>query len=84
MWFIPTIERLGEAKLACALGIPLKNVRRWIDLDSIPAEWFAPIARAALALGQPDISVEFLADQAEARRLHRSALKSGTRSEARA
>jgi len=67
MWFVPLIKRFGLSELARALGLPTKNVSRWVDLDSIPAEWFAPVARAAAARGFHDISVELLAARAEAR-----------------
>jgi hypothetical protein len=82
MWFIPLIERFGVAELAAQLALPPKNIRRWVDLDSIPAEWFAPISRAAKARGLIEIDLEYLADRAEARRLHRSALKRDVQTEA--
>ncbi len=73
MWFSPLIERWGVAVLAADLGLPTKNVRRWVDLDSIPAEWFAAIARAAAKRGLEGINLEQLAALAEGRRIARRA-----------
>lgn len=78
MFFRPIIDLWGVERLAEALTLPRKNVRRWIDHDSIPAEWFAAVARAAALENDPSIrqiSVEFLASRAEERRL---TLKSAT------
>jgi len=72
MFFAPIIERFGIPDLATAVGLPTKNVRRWVDLDSIPAEWFAAVARAAKRRGFRDITVDHLARVAERRRLARS------------
>lgn len=71
MIFRPLIERWGIAELATALALPTKNVRRWWDSDSIPAEWFSAIGRAAEARDFEDITVEHLAELAERRRLER-------------
>lgn len=70
---VDVIERWGVAELARDLGLPTKNVRRWLDFDSIPAEWFAAVARAAVRRGYHDITVDALARGAEARRLLRAA-----------
>lgn len=70
MWFIPIIE-LWNGNLAGDLGLPGKNVKRWVDFDSIPAEWFAPVARAAAARGFTQVTVELLAARAEARAVER-------------
>ncbi|WP_167765263.1 MULTISPECIES: carph-isopro domain-containing protein [unclassified Brevundimonas] len=72
MFFIPIIERFGVTDLAEAIGLPSKNVRRWVDLDSIPAEWFAAVARAARRRGVDGVTVAHLADVAERRRLSRA------------
>lgn len=72
MFFAPIIERFGIAELAAAVGLPTKNVRRWVDLDSIPAEWFAAVVSAAKARGFRDITADHLARVAERRRLARS------------
>jgi len=70
MWFIPIIE-LWKGELASDLGLPGKNVKRWVDFDSIPAEWFAPVARAAANRGFTHVTVELLAARAEARAVAR-------------
>jgi hypothetical protein len=72
MIFASVISRWGVAELAADLGLPTKNVRRWVDNDSIPAEWFAAVARAADVRGHADITVEKLAMLAEERRLRRA------------
>lgn len=77
MFFKPLIERWGVAALATDLGLPAKNIRRWIDSDSIPAEWFAAIGRRASERGLSDITVEKLADLAERRRVERAATGEG-------
>lgn len=63
MFFTPIIDRRGLAELASDLGLPMKNVRRWIDSDSIPADWWKPIADSGVA------TLDELASAAEARRL---------------
>lgn len=73
MTCVEIIARWTVTELAKDLGIPAKNVRRWVDFDSIPADWFAAIARAAELRGFHDITVEALADVAEARRLAKAA-----------
>lgn len=67
----------GAAELARALDLPgddqgAKQVRAWIYRDSIPAEWFAAIARVAAKRGQA-VTVESLAVMAENRRCRRLA-----------
>lgn len=69
MFFSPLIERWGVAEMAADLGLPTKNVRRWVDLDSIPADWFAAIARSARSRGDREITEKHLAALAEQRRL---------------
>lgn len=59
--------------MAADLGLPVKNVRSWNHSDSIPAEWFAALARAAPGRGMPEITAEHLADLAERRRKSREA-----------
>jgi len=76
MFFTPIIRRFDIATLSQGLGIPVKNIRRWIDLDSIPAEWFSPVVRHAQQMGHADISHELLSSRAEARRLHLRASRS--------
>lgn len=49
MFFKPIIARWGEAKLAEALKLPVKNVRRWGDTDSIPGGWYARVAETGIA-----------------------------------
>jgi hypothetical protein len=72
MFFAPLIHDWGVAEMASALGLPTKNVRRWVDLDSIPADWFAAIARAARKSGRRHITAAHLAELAERRRLARA------------
>ena len=73
MFFTPIIDRFdGPAALAALLELPTKNVRRWVDFDSIPAEWFAAVERAAKARGFKEITVRHLAALAEERRLARA------------
>ncbi len=67
MFFQPIIARKGVAGLAAALALPAKNVRRWVDSDSIPAEWWKPLADAGVA------SLDELAAAAQTRRLGRQA-----------
>lgn len=71
MFFSPLIEGWGVAVLAADLDLPVKNVRRWIDNDSIPAEWFAPVARAARRRGVKGVTEKSLAAIAEQRRMAR-------------
>ena len=77
MTFAQILSRWGLAELAGDLGLPVKNVRRWSDLGSIPSEWFAAVVRAAGARGFHDITLETLADAAEARRLARAQIAEG-------
>lgn len=66
MFFTPIIERRGIGRLAAELGLPKKNIRRWVDSDSIPAEWWKPVAARRVA------TLKELADAAEAKRLSRT------------
>jgi len=72
MTFADILARWGLADLAADLKLPVKNVRRWSDLGSIPSEWFTAVVRAAEARGFHDITLEALAAAAESRRLARS------------
>lgn len=72
MTFSAIIEAWGIGTLAADLMLPSKNVRRWVDLDSIPAEWFAAVARAAKRRGYHGVTIRALAEIAEARRLSRA------------
>lgn len=63
----------GLVQLAADLGLPTKNVRRWADLDSIPADWFSAIARAAAAAGFEGVTEASLSAVAERRRMTRRA-----------
>jgi hypothetical protein len=71
MFFKPIIARWGIADLAEDLHLPTKNVRRWDDGDSIPADWFAAVVRAANKRAFAEITLEYLAEAAERRRLSR-------------
>lgn len=68
--------------LAGDLGLPAKNVRRWIDTSSIPAEWFLAVQGAAAARGFDQVTVETLSEAAHSRRLARMAEASPQHSEA--
>jgi hypothetical protein len=57
------------ASLAGDLGLPVKNVRRWEDIGSIPAEWFVAVEKAAVARGIAGVTIKALANAAHARRL---------------
>lgn len=59
----------GITLLANDLGLPVKNVRRWVDVDSIPADWFCDVARAARSAGHRGITEKQLAAIAKERRL---------------
>lgn len=73
MFFKPIIELWsGPAALAEDLEVPAKNVRRWIDSDSIPADWFAAVVRAAQRREFQGVTVDRLAEIAEARRLSKT------------
>ncbi len=72
MTFTAIIEAWGIGTLAADLMLPSKNVRRWVDMNSIPADWFAAVARAAKRRGYHGITVRALAEIAEARRLNRA------------
>jgi hypothetical protein len=72
MSFANFIDTWGLAQLAADLGLPTKNVRRWVDNDSIPAEWFAAVARASRRAGRPRTTEQQLAAIAERRRLART------------
>jgi hypothetical protein len=49
MFFTPIIARWGEKKLAEALSLPVKNVRRWVDTDSVPGGWYLRVAATGIA-----------------------------------
>lgn len=63
----PTLQAL-----ASDLGLPVKNVRRWRDLGSIPAEWFVAVVEAARARGFDDVDLVTVAAAAHGRRLSRA------------
>lgn len=56
-------------ELADDLGLPVKNVRRWIDIGSIPSEWFVSVERAAKARGLRTVNLKVLSQAAHDRRL---------------
>ena len=55
--------------LAGDLDLPVKNVRRWQDIGSIPAEWFVSVQSAAKARGFADVTIRTLSEAAHSRRL---------------
>jgi len=77
MIFTPVIEAWGEdlptaaRNLASDLGLPIKNIYRWRDQDSIPAGWFVPLIGAARRRGIKGVTASRLAELAERRRLER-------------
>lgn len=75
MTYVDLIKAWGLKQMAADLGLPVKNVRRWEDFDSIPADWFVAVAAAAAKTGRHDITVEKLAQMAEAKRLMKAATK---------
>lgn len=87
MFFRPIIALWGAEdaarNLSSDVGLPPKNVRRWVDFDSIPADWFTAVAKAAQRRGFKDVTVERLAQIAEDRRLARSG-SAGTNQDAAA
>lgn len=74
MFFKPIIARWGEAKLADALNLPVKNVRRWIDTDSIPGGWYLRVSRTGIAsleeLAAAGTSRDIAQEQKRAGRAH--------------
>lgn len=77
MFFKPLIDRWGVAEMAADLGLPSKNVRSWRHSDSIPAEWFGAIERAAAKRGLSDVTGAMLIGIAERRRVDRAPQESG-------
>lgn len=73
MFFKPIIARWGEAKLAEALKLPVKNVRRWVDTDSIPGGWYLRVAATGIA------TLEELAAAGTARELASEARREAAR-----
>jgi hypothetical protein len=73
-FFAPIIQRWDTVTaFAAEVGCPEKNAREWLRIDSIPASWFSPVNRAAVARGWTDITPVMLAELAENRRIIRSA-----------
>jgi len=79
MFFEPLILAWGLRQLAADLGLPVKNVRRWLDADSIPAEWFAPIARLEKRVNGTLVTTGHLSHLAEQRRIARSSASLASR-----
>ena len=75
MFFSPIIDAWGVAQMAANVGLPAKTVREWHRRDSIPAEWFAPVVRAAASANRTEVTLEALAAVAERRRLAGEARK---------
>lgn len=75
-FFEPIIRRWDTVTaFAADVGCSEPVARQWVRGDSIPAAWFAPVARAALKRGFAEVTLESLADRAERRRLVREAQK---------
>lgn len=60
-------DRLGD--FARSVGCAPATANHWRRRDSIPAEWFAAVARAAQAKGFQDVTPDALARRAERKRL---------------
>lgn len=80
MIFTPIIALWGPGPdddavkaLASDLGLATKNVRRWVDLDTIPVDWFGAVVRAAKARGLDEVTEARLIAIAEGRRLKKEA-----------
>lgn len=70
MTFLDIIDRWPSPQdLAADLDLPAKNVRRWVDIGSIPSEWFVAVEKAARNRGFRDINIKALAAAAHERRL---------------
>lgn len=70
MTFLDIIAKWPSlADLARDVGLPVKNVRRWHDIGSIPAEWFVTVEAAAARRGIGNVNVESLSKAAHDRRL---------------
>jgi len=61
------------AIFAAEVGTNERTAMSWFQRDSIPADWFAPVARAALARGILGATEFTLAAIAERRRLTKGA-----------
>jgi hypothetical protein len=77
MFFQPLIDEWGLAEMAGALCLPVKNIRSWRQMDSIPGDWFVAVAQAARKCGRSHITEKHLAALAAQRRLARNSLKEG-------
>lgn len=76
MHFTGLIDEWQVPVMAADLGLPAKNVRSWRASDSIPAEWFTAIERAARRRGKRHITLRHLAELAEKRRVARQEAQS--------
>ena len=68
--FVPIIERFGSVPdFARAIGMTVGAAKQARRRDSIPAEWFSAVSRAAVALGLDGINEAILSEIAEQRRI---------------
>ncbi len=73
-FFEPLIRRWPTVtQFAVEVGCDEKVARGWVNIDSIPATWFAAVRRAAVKRGFHDITADSLASLAERRRLAKDA-----------
>lgn len=74
MTFHDIIKSWGSlGSLAADLDLPVKNVRRWEDTGSIPADWYLAVVKAAKRRGFNHVTLPALCAAAQERRLARSA-----------
>lgn len=75
-FFEPIIRRWESVTaFAADVGCSEPVARQWIRSDSIPGGWYAPVVRAGIKRGFPEVTLELLADRGERRRLVREASK---------
>lgn len=73
--FIPIIERFGKTPdFARAVGMSVGAAKQARRRDSIPAEWFSAVARAAASQGLDGIDEALLSEIAEQRRLVKASM----------
>lgn len=74
LFFAPTTRRWPTVvEFARDVRCTEFTAREWLRNDSIPAGWFSSVVRSARQRGFIDITHEFLASRAEARRERASA-----------
>lgn len=64
----PSLSALSRQLSAQGDEITAMGVVRWAQRDSIPAEWFEAVVKAAGAAGYDEITLELIASTAAKRR----------------